>query len=110
MSSLLTQRLAALKAMSNTRTYSDDKSLPYLSLYLAIYQKAESECYKNYMEGAKCLYTWLTSGDTIPLVVPPILSLVPLPKIPRLLYTYEMGELAKIIKYEPEVIFWHLFN
>ena len=94
-SSLLTQRLATLKAMSNTTIYSDDKSSASLSLYITIFNKARAECYIDNMEGAKALYLWLTSGDTIPLALP-----VTSANIPRLLYTYELGQLAKIISKE----------
>lgn len=88
----LTERMAYIKENSNQSPISDDTSASPLSLYLALYSKASTECYIDYMEGAKVLYNWLTCKGIIPLVIPP--SSVP---VPRLCLSYDMVQLAKIL-------------
>lgn len=57
-----------------------------LKTYLTIYNKAQHECYINYMEGAKILAEWLGP-----------LELVKYSKIPRIHRSYETQELGKIL-------------
>lgn len=88
----LQERMAALRETSNPNSYSDaPDSLP-LSVYLTIYEKAHYECYINYMEGAKALHHYLTSSNRYPLLMSPSSD-----SIPRLLITYELNELDRII-------------
>ena len=91
----LAARMATLKANSNQSSRSDCKQPAPLSLFLAIYTKSEHECYIDYMEGARCLHSWLTSNGTIPLDLGPDLD--PEFKVPRLLSSYEAQELTHII-------------
>ena len=64
-----------------------------LSTFLHIYTHAETECYINYMEGAKALAKYLapievTTGAWIDTSF----------KMPDLLASYDLYELAKILK------------
>lgn len=79
-----------------------NKSIP-LWVFLYMYEKAEHECYIEYMRGAKALYRWLASEDGIAF---PIVSVENI-KIPSSLQGYSSQELAKIIlenSFSPEVI------
>ena len=71
-----------------------------LSLYLAIYSKANHECYINYMEGAKLLLNWLAPAGT-PLdyqveLYPAIEDTSY--KVPRLMRGYETGEICSLLE------------
>ncbi len=86
--------LSKLQALKLSKTPSP------LWLFLTIYSKAQHECYINYNEGAKVLYSWLTSDGTIPLdyqidKYPEIANTSF--KVPALLQGYESSELSKIL-------------
>lgn len=59
-----------------------------LRVFLSIYQKAQLECYCNYMEGAKALAKFLH-----PIIFPVCLNT----KLPKIFRTYEISELAIIL-------------
>lgn len=65
-----------------------------LASFLAIYLKANSECYKNSMQGSIELYNYLTSEGRVPLELPAETSL---DIVPRMLVSYELNELTKIL-------------
>lgn len=106
--SLLSERLTSLRTASKKASQiatcsSNNNSVP-LSLFLAIHSKTPKECYINYNEGSKALLTWLTSSSnpdgtarvSKPLEYPAMKELEHI-KIPRLLNTYQLGELAKLL-------------
>jgi len=88
----LQERLATLKESTNPRTYSDTPNSLPLSTFLILYEKANHECYINYMQGAIALHSYLTSSNKYPLTMSPTSG-----KVPRLLITYELNELVKIL-------------
>ena len=94
----LKERMASLRAReadSDPRPYSDSQEPAPLSLFLALYEKAATECYLDYMEGAKCLHLWLTSGGCVPVTIPEVPTSCP--DLPRLLGGYELSELVAIL-------------
>lgn len=84
----------ALRERLNTSSKSNATNTTSLHTYLSIYDKAttlsgKSECYLNYMEGARVLADWLA-----PIEFPPIEEVGTVPDILR---TYELCQLAKIL-------------
>jgi len=65
---------------------------------LYIYERAEEECYPNYMEGAKALYKYLS-----PIGIPDTHALRRM-KTPSCFYSYETQELEKITGLSQEVL------
>ena len=85
MQSDITEQLAELQAIHSPTP---------LWVFLHIYEKAHRECYINYMRGAVALHNYLTNNREIPLEIPQYESLL---TIPRILGSYEVELLAKII-------------
>ncbi len=103
MSDLLLAKLSALREKVKAEDpcpRSDSRQQSTLATFLLLYSRADSECYIDYMQGAKDLLAWLTSNGSIPLLIPvEKYPEIENPKfiVPRLLGGYETGELAKII-------------
>jgi hypothetical protein len=90
-------RLKARLADENSTYISDASGFFTFNTFITIFCKAENECCLNYMEGAAALYRWMTY-DQIPLVFPITAEGDRiLPILPRLMRSYEMFELIKII-------------
>lgn len=105
MTSTLSSRLAALKH-SVTPTP--------LRTFLALVNKADKECYVDYMAGAKALYTFLAPID-IPdynsqlYVVPPVLQGYYLWELAKILSPRDIGEdqeswLARLARAEKAIL------
>lgn len=102
MSDILLARMAQLRKKAkdtNPCAYSEVRTTSPLSLFLAIYTKASTECYVDHMQGAKVLLDWLTVGN-----MPLDYNTAKYPQIedtsfilPRLLTGYDAGELAKLL-------------
>lgn len=90
----LATRMAKIKETSNQSPRSSSINPSPLSLFLYIYSKASHDCYINYMQGAKDLYSWLTSNGLAPLEIE---ENTPEFKIPHLLTSYPINELVKIL-------------
>ena len=73
----------------------EDKPIPF-HVFLEIYNKANHECYIEYMRGAKALYKWLAFTDNAGIEFSPV-SFDSKNKIPSALQGYESQELAKIV-------------
>jgi hypothetical protein len=99
----LLERLAAIRAANvaaNPSPLSDDRTKHSLATFLSIYLKSEEVCGVDYMEKASYLLGFLTHGFSIPLSYeldkyPEILDKSV--KIPKLLYTWNLNQLAYII-------------
>lgn len=89
----LAARLAALKEQNNTSVTSSAASTPTsIEVFIRLYNKAGAEGYIDYMRGAKALAAYLS-----PIYVPSSVPLV-LPALrPRLIHSYELLELAKLL-------------
>ena len=98
----LSSRLFLLKRQHNKSLF--DSSIPAkpftLSFYLYLYNRARHDCYTNYMEGAKKLFLFLTSDETVPLN----LEISKYPEIENpcyplhtLVLSYELNQLAIIL-------------
>ena len=74
---------------------SGDKTPTPLWVYLEIVNKANTECYINYMQGARDLFNWLAPIDFQLALYPEALD--PAVKTPELLGSYYMNELVKIL-------------
>lgn len=103
---LFAERMAALRAKqaaSNPSPLSELRVPHKLATFLLIYTKSEYDCARDYMEGATYLLGYLTYGHTIPLDLEldkyPRIETVSL-KIPKLLRTYEMVQLANLLSGE----------
>jgi hypothetical protein len=100
---LLADRLAQLRksnAAANPSPLSEHRVPHNLSTFLILYNKSSRECNLSYMEGAKLLNGYLTSGFLFPLdiqeeVYPRILDTTY--KLPALLSSYELGQLVTIL-------------
>lgn len=86
-------RMAKLRQESNQSPRSNSINPSPLSLYLAIYNKANRECYIDYMQGAKDLYNWLTSNGAVPLEIEEPSEF----EIPKLSSNYSLVEIVKIL-------------
>ena len=91
--SSLAERLASIRENANTSPRSETIEATPLRTFLFLYTKANTECYEEYMEGAKALYKYLA-----PLYFPyiPAIYNIDCP-VPSLLRGYESLELAKVI-------------
>jgi len=96
----IADRMATLKENSNQSPRSEATNSSPLSLFLAIYNKAEHDCYIDYMEGAKALHSWLTLQGTVPLELGVIDLYL---KVPKLLTSYSLQELTKILAPEDDL-------
>ena len=68
-----------------------------LATYMCLYEKSQHECYIDYLEGAEALAAYLRPIEV------PVMS----PTAPRMLRSYEMYELAKIlIRYSSNPLTW----
>lgn len=98
----LLARMAELRKKAkdtNPCAYSEVRTTSPLSLFLAIYTKASTECYVDHMQGAKVLLDWLTVGN-----IALDYNTAKYPQIedtsfilPRLLTGYDAGELANLL-------------
>lgn len=119
----LHERLAALRLdtaskadAANVSPVSEVTTPHNLYTFLQLYNKANKECYINYMEGASYLLGYLTSGGIAPLEVPEDL-LVKYPQIANPAYKlsnivagYERSELATLISsrtYGDDYHYWY---
>lgn len=91
-STSLSERLAKVRELSNNSLTSSDLSPTPLWMFLYIYEQSKGVAYADYMHGAKALYKWLA-----PLEYPAVQAVEDNWKVPRLLQTYELQELSKII-------------
>lgn len=64
MSILLQDRLAALREGANTSVTSDATNPTSLETFVRLCNKAGSECFLDYMKGAKALYKYLSPVQT----------------------------------------------
>ena len=77
----------------------ENKPIPF-HVFLEIYNKANHECYIEYMRGAKALYKWLAFTDHAGIEFPPVSfdsKNKHRIKVPSALQGYESQELAKIV-------------
>lgn len=88
-SSDLKEKLAKMLEERNASTKSKAANSTPLSAYVIIYSKASSECYVDYMEGAKLLWDWLS-----PIEVPEEEVDNSKMKLYNLINTYEVQKLA----------------
>jgi len=88
----LAKRMLELKENSNTSPLSLSRESTPLKYFLYIYTQANSECYRDYMQGAKALYKFLA-----PVEFPDFTAIDENYNVPRILQTYEMQEIAKIL-------------
>tara|TARA_R110000851_G_scaffold141654_1_gene279633 strand:- start:63 stop:455 length:393 start_codon:yes stop_codon:yes gene_type:complete len=92
----IAERIAAVREKHNTSYLSDaansatsSKSFT-LKDYVYLYNKAGYECYIDYMEGAKALYSFMS-----PVKIPETTYNITIS--PKLLDLYAIGQLAKIV-------------
>ena len=94
----LAERLAALRANTNTSTKSASKLSTPLATYLKLYGKAGLDrvsggsCYVNYMQGAKLLLTWLS-----PISIPEIDKALLPKKVPSWFHHYELQQISALL-------------
>ena len=91
----LSERLAIVAENSNLSPISDSTVPATLATFLAIYHKAQSACYVDYMEGAQVLHDWLTSDGKVPLDTSS--ESLPMLLVPPLCTSYSMVKLAEIV-------------
>lgn len=96
----LHQKLARLSANNEYSNKSADELLtPFpLDAFLALYNKAHSECYVNYMEGAKLLNAWLS-----PILSPPTYEVDIACKYPTI-NSYDIQRLGIILGVKQSII------
>ena len=104
--------LAALKAKLESASpalYSDAPGQFPLRCFLLLVNKANYECYINYMEGAEILYQWLTSDGKYQLSSSfSAEELEQLDKPNSLLGSYQLNELTKIMTGKKSTFFDYL--
>jgi hypothetical protein len=88
----LAARLKHIKESSNASLRSDSRESTPLKTFLYIYSLTSRECYKDYMLGARALYKFLA-----PIELPDFAAIDENYRVPTILQTYEMQEVAKLL-------------